>query len=82
VKTAQDEASPAALRRKTQEAYNHRLAEHEGVLGRYFPELTESAENSPTAACGIGPSPLRLFYFCSRFSQTRYLSLPNEFRRN
>ena len=33
VKAVQDEASPAALRRKTPEAQDLLLAEHEGALG-------------------------------------------------
>ena len=43
MKAAQDEANPAALRRKTPEAQDLLLAEREGVLRRHLPELTTRA---------------------------------------
>jgi hypothetical protein len=49
VKAAQDEASPAALRRKTPEAQGLLLAEREGGLLRYLSEAHDAGSFHP---CG------------------------------
>ena len=51
MKAAQDEASPAALRRKTPEAQDLLLAEREGMLRRVFQKLTTRA--APTLAMAV-----------------------------
>jgi hypothetical protein len=47
VKAAQDETSPAALRRKTPEAQDLLLAEREGALRRNFPEAHGAGSGHP-----------------------------------
>jgi hypothetical protein len=47
LKAAQDEASPAALRRNTPEAQVLLLAEREGVLRRYLPEARDADSAHP-----------------------------------
>jgi hypothetical protein len=58
VKAAQDEASPAALRRKTPEAQNLLLAEPEGVLRR---RLSEAHGASSSNSCGVRAKAVRAF---------------------
>jgi hypothetical protein len=47
VKAAQDEANPAALRRKTPEAQDLLLAERESVLRRHLPEAHDAGDVHP-----------------------------------
>jgi len=61
VKAAQDEASPAALCRKTPEAQDLLLAEREGVLWRYLPEAHDAGSYHPCDGCSS----------CSRAQQKR-----------
>ena len=51
MKAAQDEASPAALRRKTPEAQGLLLAEREGVLRRHLPEAHDAGSAYPLNGC-------------------------------
>jgi hypothetical protein len=63
VKAVQDEASPAALRRKAPEAQDLLLSEHEGVLRRHLPEAHDAGRAHPCdgrakATTAIGELPL------------------------
>jgi hypothetical protein len=67
VKAAQDEATPAALRRKTSEAQGFLLAEREVVLRRYLQEGHDAGSAHPCDSCAQATSSKYFFLKSTSF---------------